>query len=99
MLCVGCLIIVNGQNIKKISLENSMIELPRVENCISRLCPSPLGTPPPPRPNTQNRVKNTQRGYCTFTVLVLMYKGQGAGERPTQILLGCSGPKGGIDGH
>ena len=27
-----------------------------LENCISRLCPSPLGSPPPPAPN---RVKNT----------------------------------------
>ena len=26
----------------------TILELPRLENCISRLCPSPLGSPPPP---------------------------------------------------
>ena len=25
----------------------SILELPRLENCISRLCPRPLGSPPP----------------------------------------------------
>ena len=29
----------------------TIFELPRLENCISRLCPRPLGSPPPP--NTQ----------------------------------------------
>ena len=38
MLYIGYLIILNGQNIKKIG---SIFELPRVENCINRLCPSP----------------------------------------------------------
>ena len=30
---------------------------PRLENCISTLCPSPLGSPPPP--THPNRLKNT----------------------------------------
>ena len=43
MLYIGYLIILNGQNIKKQSAsEISIFELPRVENCIIRLCPSPL---------------------------------------------------------
>ena len=55
MLKIGYLIIVNGQNIKKkIVLEISILELPGLENCISRLCPSPL--PPSKHPN---RVENT----------------------------------------
>ena len=36
----------------------SIFELPRLENCISRLCLRPLGSPPPP-PKHPNRVKNT----------------------------------------
>ena len=32
---------------KKSVSEISIFELPRVENCISRLCPSPLGSHPP----------------------------------------------------
>ena len=55
MLYVGYLIVMNGQNIKKIGFENfENFELLRVENCISRLCPSPL--PPSKHPN---RVKST----------------------------------------
>ena len=57
MLYIEYLMILDGQNIKKKSVsELSILELPRVENCISKLCPSPLGTPPPPAaapPNTQ----------------------------------------------
>ena len=34
----------------------TIFELPRVENCTSRLCPSPLGRLPPKHPN---RVKDT----------------------------------------
>ena len=52
MLYIGYLIILDGKNIKKISLEISIFELPRLVNYISRLCPRPLGSPPPP-PNTQ----------------------------------------------
>ena len=52
MLCIGYLIILDGQIIKKPVLEFSIFELPRRKNCISRLCPRPLGSPPPP-PNTQ----------------------------------------------
>ena len=47
MLYVGYLIILDGKNIKKTVLEISIFELPRLVNCISRLCPGPLGTPPP----------------------------------------------------
>ena len=36
----------DGHNIKK--KNPSIIELPRVKNCISRLCTNPLGPPPPP---------------------------------------------------
>ena len=53
MLDLRYLIIVNGQKFKKkLVSEISIFELQRVENYTSRLCPSPLGTPPP----------NTQRG-------------------------------------
>ena len=56
MLYIGYFIILDGQNIKKKTvLEISIFELPRLENCMSRLCPRPLGSPPspPPTPNTQ----------------------------------------------
>ena len=48
MLYIGYLIILDGKNIK---LEISIFELPRLANCISRLCPRPLGSPPPPPPH------------------------------------------------
>ena len=48
MLYIGYLIILDGQNIKKLVSDKSIFELPRLENCISRLCPKPLRTPPPP---------------------------------------------------
>ena len=52
MLYIGYLIILDRQNIKKKSVsEISIFVLPRPENCISRLCPRPLESPPPP--NTQ----------------------------------------------
>ena len=54
MAYVGYLIIMNGLNISKIGFEKMDFELPRVENCISRLCTSPL--PPSKHPN---RVKST----------------------------------------
>ena len=50
--------ILGGQNIKKKSvLEIYIFELPGLENYTNRLCPNPLGSPPPRHPN---RVKNTQ---------------------------------------
>ena len=58
MLYMGYLIILDGKNIKKSVLEICIVELPRLENCRSRLCPGPLGSPPPP-PQHPNRVKNT----------------------------------------
>ena len=50
MLYIGYLIILDGQSIKKLVSEISIFELPiqRLENCISRLCPRPLGSPPTP---------------------------------------------------
>ena len=48
MLYGGYLIILDGQNIKKLVSEICIFELPRLESCISRLCPRPLGSPPPP---------------------------------------------------
>ena len=54
MCYIGYLIVLNGYNIKKSVLEISILELQRVDNCISRLCPSPL--PPSKHPN---RVKKT----------------------------------------
>ena len=59
MLYIGYLIILDGQSIKKKSVsEISIFELLRPENCVSRLCPRPLGSPPPP-PQHPNSVKNT----------------------------------------
>ena len=57
MLYIGYLIILDGQNIKKTVSKISIFGLLRRENCISRLCPRPLGSPPPPR--HPNSVKNT----------------------------------------
>ena len=48
MLYIGYSIILDGKKRKKSVLEISIFELPRLENCTSRLCPGPLGTPPPP---------------------------------------------------
>ena len=45
MLYTGYLIILDGQNKGKKSVsEISIFELPRLENCMSRLCPSTLGS-------------------------------------------------------
>ena len=52
MLQIGYLIILDCQSIKRSVSEISIFELPRLENCISRLCPGPLGSPPSPQ-NTQ----------------------------------------------
>ena len=65
MLYIGYLIILDGKSIKKSLSEillpsarhleegrgTTILELPRGENCISRLCPIPLGSHP--TPNTQ----------------------------------------------
>ena len=56
MLYIGYLVIVDCHSVKIISFRNSIFELPRLENGMSRLCPSPLGNPPPQHPN---RVQNT----------------------------------------
>ena len=52
MLQIGYLIILDCQSIKRSVSEISIFELPRLESCISRLCPGPLGSPPSPQ-NTQ----------------------------------------------
>ena len=49
MLYIGYLMILDGQNIKKNQFRKfPFFELLRQENCISKLCPSPIGSPPPP---------------------------------------------------
>ena len=64
----------------KIFLEISIFELPRLENCISMLCPcismlcpAPLSDPPPPQKTTQIGEKHTKKvknmfymGYFIF---------------------------------
>ena len=52
MLHIGYLIILDGKNMKIFFRKISIFELPRLENCISQLCPGPLGSPPSPQ-NTQ----------------------------------------------
>ena len=47
------MVILGDYGIKKTSFETSIFELPRVKNCMCRLCTNPLGGPPPPGPNTQ----------------------------------------------
>ena len=55
MLYIGYFIIVDGKNIKKESCFGiSIIELPSLENRISRLCASPFGSPPRP-PSTPKK--------------------------------------------
>ena len=34
----------------------TILEVPRLENCIGTLCPSPLGSPPPP-PHTHTQIE------------------------------------------
>ena len=53
MLYIGYLIILDGQSIKKSVSEISIFELPRPENCISRLCALDPLVPPPPPQHTQ----------------------------------------------
>ena len=49
MLHMRYLIILDGQSIKKISFGKfSIFELPRPENCVSRLCALDPLVPPPP---------------------------------------------------
>ena len=60
MLYIGYLITLDVS--KKSVSEISIFELPRLKNCINRLCPNPLGTPPPQHPN---RGKTPERGAKT----------------------------------
>ena len=60
MLYIGYLIGMDGSNVKKTVSEISIFELHRLENCISRLCPNPLGTPPHTKKHP-NRAKNTKK--------------------------------------
>ena len=57
MLCLEHLVTMKCQNIKNSGLKISIFELPRVENCMSRLCPSPL-----PLYKHPNRVKTHEEG-------------------------------------
>ena len=52
---IGYLTILDCQSIKNISFGNFFFELPRLESCISRLCPGSLGSP--------SSAQNTQIGY------------------------------------
>ena len=62
MLYIPWMIILGGHDIKKKSFENFDFELPRVKNCISRLCTNPLGDPPNPPAQYPNRVKTRKYG-------------------------------------
>ena len=48
MLYIPWIVILSDQYIIKTSFENSIFELPKVKNCIGRLCTNPLGGPPTP---------------------------------------------------
>ena len=49
MLYISWMIILCGDNIKKNKFQKlQFFQLPRVKNCISRLCSNPLRAPPPP---------------------------------------------------
>ena len=52
MLHIPWMVILGDHYGKKMVPKTSIFELPRVKNCISRLCTNPL-EPPPPGPNTQ----------------------------------------------
>ena len=59
MLYVPWMVILGDHGIKKIKFLKTLIfELPKVKNCISRLCTNPLGDPPTPHTQFPNRVKN-----------------------------------------
>ena len=47
------MVILGDCGVKKKVSKTPIFELPKVKNCISKLCTNPLGDPPPPRPNTQ----------------------------------------------
>ena len=53
MLYIPWMVILSGDNIKKQVSKTSIFELPRLKNCISRLCSKSLEDTPPPGPNTQ----------------------------------------------
>ena len=55
MLYISWMVILGDHGIKKMIFGNFDFELPRVKNCLRRLCTNSLGDPPPPpaRPNTQ----------------------------------------------
>ena len=63
MLYIGCLIIVNGQNIKnkKKGSKISILALQRVQNCISRWGPSPFEAAAPPLQKPKWGEKHTKR--------------------------------------
>ena len=79
MLYIGYLIILDGQSIKKISFG----KLPRRENCISRLCLRPLGSPPPPQ--HPNRVKKNEKGIRLLASTRLCTEAKGRGGGPSRV--------------
>ena len=50
MLYMGYLIILDGQSIEKNQFQKFPFLSCQGWSCISRFCPCPLGTPPPPQP-------------------------------------------------
>ena len=47
MLYIAWMVILSDPGIRKTSFEILIFELPKVKNCISRLCTNSLGAPPP----------------------------------------------------
>ena len=56
------MVILGDCGVKKKVSKTSIFELPKVKNCISRLCTNPLGPPPPPGPNSQIGLKTRKYG-------------------------------------
>ena len=75
MLYIGYLIGMDGSNVKKTVSEISIFELHRLENCNSRLCPNPLGTPPHTKKHP-NRAKNAQVQNMLYIGYSIIVNGQ-----------------------
>ena len=54
--------------------KTSIFELPRVKNCISRLCTNPLGPPPPPDliPKLDEKHVNTAKNMLYIAWMVIL---------------------------
>ena len=93
---------------KKSVSEISIFELQRLENCVSRLCPSPLGSPRPPPPKKHpNRVKTHKEGIALLLSIGLCTEVEGLGGGPIHEFSppppphGCPPPmvNGGLEGR